>query len=156
MQSLAGEVHKFIYWQLVALVPVALFLVIGATILILKPIRQIEGALHRLGEGDFTRPVSVSGPRDLEALGRQLDWVRMRLVELEEQKTRFMRQVSHELKTPLSAIREGAELLGDGSVGALSQDQLEVARILRQNALRLQRLIEDLLNYHTVQFQSPA
>jgi two-component system, NtrC family, sensor histidine kinase GlrK len=75
------------------------------------------------------------------------------LIELEEQKTRFMRQISHELKTPLSAIREGAELLQDGSVGALSQDQLEVSRILRQNALRLQRLIEDLLNYHTVQFQ---
>jgi len=53
----------------------------------------------------------------------------------------------------LSSIREGAELLGDGSVGPLTQDQLEVARILRQNALRLQRLIEDLLNYHTVQFQ---
>jgi two-component system, NtrC family, sensor histidine kinase GlrK len=153
MQALSGDVHAFIYWQLVALVPVALFLVIGATILILKPIRQIEGALQRLGDGDFTHAVSVSGPRDLEALGRQLDWVRLRLIELEEQKTRFMRQVSHELKTPLSAIREGAELLGDGSVGLLSQDQLEVARILRQNALRLQRLIEDLLTYHTVQFQ---
>ena len=153
MQALSGDVHAFIYWQLVALVPVALFLVIGATVLILKPIRQIEGALRSLGNGDFTRPVSVSGPRDLEALGRQLDWVRMRLIELEEQKTRFMRQVSHELKTPLSAIREGSELLGDGSVGPLLPDQLEVARILRQNALRLQRLIEDLLNYHTVQFQ---
>ena len=153
MQALSGDVHDFIYWQLVALAPVALFLVVGATILILKPIRQIEAALQRLGDGDFTRPVSVSGPRDLEALGRQLDWVRMRLIELEEQKTRFMRQVSHELKTPLSAIREGSELLGDGSVGPLSPDQSEVARILRQNALRLQRLIEDLLNYHTVQFQ---
>jgi two-component system sensor histidine kinase GlrK len=153
MQALSGDVHNFIYWQLVALVPVALFLVIGATILILKPIRQIEGALKRLGDGDFSHTVSVSGPKDLEALGRQLDWVRLRLIELEEQKTRFMRQISHELKTPLSAIREGAELLGDGSVGPLSQDQLEVSRILRQNALRLQRLIEDLLNYHTVQFQ---
>jgi two-component system sensor histidine kinase GlrK len=134
-------------------VPVALFLVIGATILILKPIRQIEAALRRLGDGDFSHTVSVSGPKDLEALGRQLDWVRLRLIELEEQKTRFMRQISHELKTPLSAIREGSELLGDGSVGVLTPDQLEVSRILRQNALRLQRLIEDLLNYHTVQFQ---
>lgn len=153
MHALAAEVHDFIFWQLVALLPVALFLVVGATILILKPIRQIEDALRRLGDGDFARPVSVSGPRDLEALGRQLDWVRMRLIELEEQKTSFMRQVSHELKTPLTAIREGAELLGDGSVGPLSQNQQEVARIMRQNALRLQRLIEDLLNYHTVQFQ---
>jgi len=153
MQALSGDVHNFIYWQLVALVPVALFLVIGATILILKPIRQIEAALRRLGDGDFSHAVSVSGPKDLEALGHQLDWVRLRLIELEEQKTRFMRQISHELKTPLTAIREGSELLGDGSVGTLSPDQLEVSRILRQNALRLQRLIEDLLNYHTVQFQ---
>ncbi|PWT73934.1 MAG: histidine kinase [Proteobacteria bacterium] len=153
MQALSGDVHDFIYWQLVALVPVALFLVVGATILILKPIGQIEAALRRMGEGDFSKPVAVSGPKDLEALGRQLDWMRLRLIELEEQKTRFMHQLSHELKTPLSAIREGAELLGDGSVGELSRDQLEVSKILHQNALRLQRLIEDLLNYHTVQFQ---
>jgi two-component system sensor histidine kinase GlrK len=153
MQALSGEVNTFIYWQLVALVPVALFLVSGATILILKPIRQVEAALKRLGEGDFNNPVSVSGPKDLEDLGRQIDWVRLRLIELEDQKTRFLHQVSHELKTPLSAIREGAELMTDGSVGPLSQPQVEVARILRENTLRLQRLIEDLLNYHTVQFQ---
>jgi two-component system sensor histidine kinase GlrK len=153
MQNLAKEVNDFIYWQLVALIPVALFLVIGATILILRPIKQIEGALHRLGEGDFTQPVSVSGPRDLEELGRQIDWLRVRLIELEEQKTRFLHQISHELKTPLSAIREGAELMGDGALGPMSAQQGEVARILRENTLRLQRLIEDLLNYHTVQFQ---
>ncbi len=153
MQSLSTEVNSFIYWQLVALIPVALFLVVGAAILILKPIKQIEGALKRIGDGDFQHPVEVSGPRDLEDLGRQIDWVRMRLMELEEQKTRFLHQVSHELKTPLSAIREGAELMADGAVGAMSAPQVEVARILRENTLRLQRLIEDLLNYHTVQFQ---
>ena len=135
MQALSKDVQDFIYWQLIALVPVALFLVVGATILILKPIRQIERALRQLGDGDFSHAVSVSGPRDLEALGRQLDWVRLRLIELEEQKTRFMRQVSHELKTPLSAIREGAELLGDGSVGPLSQDAAGgVAHLAAQRA----------------------
>jgi two-component system sensor histidine kinase GlrK len=153
MQALSGEVNNFIYWQLVALIPVALFLVVGSTILILKPIRQIEDALKRLGDGDFQHPVNVSGPRDLEDLGRQIDWVRMRLMELEEQKTRFLHQVSHELKTPLSAIREGAELMADGAVGELKPAQIEVARILHENTLRLQRLIEDLLNFHTVQFQ---
>jgi two-component system, NtrC family, sensor histidine kinase GlrK len=153
MQALSGEVNTFIYWQLVALIPVALFLVVGSTILILKPIRQIEDALKRLGDGDFQHPVNVAGPRDLEDLGRQIDWVRMRLMELEEQKTRFLHQVSHELKTPLSAIREGAELMADGAVGELQPAQVEVARILHENTLRLQRLIEDLLNFHTVQFQ---
>jgi len=153
MQALSAEVNDFIYWQVVALVPVALFLVIGSTILILRPVKQIEDALKRLGEGNFQHPVNVSGPRDLEDLGRQIDWLRMRLMELEEQKTRFLHQISHELKTPLSAIREGAELMADGTLGSLTEAQVEVARILHENTLRLQRLIEDLLNFHTVQFQ---
>lgn len=153
MQSLSSEVDRFIFWQVVALIPVALFLVGGSTILILRPIKQIEKALTRLGEGDFQHVVNVSGPRDLEDLGRQIDWLRMHLMELEEQKTRFLHQVSHELKTPLSAIREGAELMADGAVGQLTPAQAEVSRILHENTLRLQRLIEDLLNFHTVQFQ---
>ncbi len=153
MQTLSAEVDAFIFWQVVALIPVAVFLVAGSTFLILRPIRQIQTALKRLGEGDFQQQVNVSGPRDLEDLGRQIDWLRMRLMELEEQKTRFLHQVSHELKTPLSAIREGAELMADGAVGQLTPAQNEVARILHENTLRLQRLIEDLLNFHTVQFQ---
>ena len=44
-------------------------------------------------------------------------------MELEEQKTRFLHQVSHELKTPLTAIREGAELMADGAVGELKPAQ---------------------------------
>jgi two-component system sensor histidine kinase GlrK len=69
------------------------------------------------------------------------------LLELEEQKTNFLRHVSHELKTPLTAIREGSELLKDEVPGPLTPDQADVAKILRDNSLRLQRLIEDLLSY---------
>ena len=55
--------------------------------------------------------------------------------------------MSHELKTPLANIREGTELLLEGAVGSLSQEQREVGGILRENSLRLQRLIENLLSY---------
>ena len=55
--------------------------------------------------------------------------------------------MSHELKTPLANIREGTELLMEGAVGSLSGEQREVAGILRDNSLRLQRLIENLLSY---------
>jgi two-component system sensor histidine kinase GlrK len=55
--------------------------------------------------------------------------------------------MSHELKTPLANIREGSELLVEGAVGGLAPEQREVAGILRDNSLRLQRLIENLLSY---------
>ncbi|HUU71615.1 MAG TPA: ATP-binding protein [Burkholderiales bacterium] len=156
VQRMAGETQKFILWQMLALVPVAIFLVLGASLLIRRPISQIESAIQKLGEGEFGGKISVTGPADLQSLGRQLDWLRLRLLDLEEQKSRFLRHVSHELKTPLTALREGVELLSDEVTGRMTHGQLEIARILRQNTLRLQRLIEDLLAYHTAQFQTAS
>ncbi len=156
MQRMAGEVQRFIYWQLLALVPIALLLVVAATLLISKPIAQLESAIQTLGEGRFDSRVTVSGPADLVSLGRQLDWLRLRLLDLEEQKSRFLRHVSHELKTPLTALREGVELLSDEVTGRMTAGQFEIARILRQNTLRLQKLIEDLLNYHSAQFHTAS
>ena len=156
MQKMAGEVQRFIFWQLLALVPIALLLVFAAVFLISKPIQQLESAIRKLGEGRFDANITVNGPADLESLGRQLDWLRLRLLDLEEQKTRFLRHVSHELKTPLTALREGVELLSDEVTGKMTAGQFEIARILRQNTLRLQKLIEDLLSYHSAQFHTSA
>ena len=151
LQEMAEQAQQRILWQLLALGPVVLFLVVGFTVLIAKPIRQIEGAIRKLGEADFASEITVDGPADLEYLGRRLDWMRRRLLELEEQKTRFLHHVSHELKTPLTALKEGAELLAEGAVGPLSSEQREVVDILRGNAAELQRLIEDLLAYQALQ-----
>ena len=87
-------------------------------------------------------------------LGEQLDWLRRRLVTLEEQKTRFLQHISHELKTPLTALREGSDLLSSGVVGNLNAEQHEIARILRENSIELRKLIEGLLNYSAVHAQA--
>ncbi len=156
LQTVAEGLQRFIFWQLVALVPVALFIVVGAIILISRPISQIDAAIRRLGEGDFGTRVEVHGPEDLQHLGRQLEWMRLKLIDLEEQKTRFLRHVSHELKTPLATLKEGVDLLEEQVVGALSPAQREIATILKQSTQRLQRLIEDLLSFQTAQYQRGA
>jgi two-component system sensor histidine kinase GlrK len=133
-----------------------IFLVAGFTFLITRPIRQIDDAIRRLGQADFSTPIKVGGPDDLQHLGARLDWMRRRLADLEEQKTRFLREMSHELKTPLTALRQGAELLADELVGKLTPEQREIAEILRRNSIELQKLIEDLLNYGASQFHRTA
>jgi two-component system sensor histidine kinase GlrK len=89
----------------------------------------------------------VRGPEDLQSLGERLDWLRRRLAELEAEKNRFLRHLSHELKTPLTVLREGAELLNDQVGGPLAPPQRQVVAIMRDNSVKLQRLIEDLLDY---------
>jgi two-component system sensor histidine kinase GlrK len=126
---------------------VALTIALALTRYIARPISEIDGAIRQLGGADFSKPIAVRGPEDLRYLGRRLDWLRRRLDEFETQKNRFLRHVSHELKTPLTAIREGAELLNDKVAGPLAPTQAQVVSIMRDNSVKLQRLIEELLDY---------
>jgi two-component system sensor histidine kinase GlrK len=153
LRASATKSKNQVFWQLFVIVPAVLLMIGGFTYLLSRPILDLESAIHRLGEGKLARRIRVSGPRDIEQLGEQLDWLRQRLITLEDQKTRFFQHVSHELKTPLTALREGSELLSDGVVGKLSEEQREVAEIMKQNSLTLEKLIQDLLTYS--QSQSP-
>jgi two-component system, NtrC family, sensor histidine kinase GlrK len=137
--------------QLVLLVifstAVVLTLSLALTRYISRPIAELDASIRQLGGADFTRKITVRGPEDLQSLGERLDWLRRRLAELEAEKNRFLRHLSHELKTPLTALREGAELLNDQVGGPLAPPQRQVVSIMRDNSVKLQRLIEDLLDY---------
>jgi len=154
MENKGAEVQRSLVVQAMALVPGALIMAGIFTILITRPLRQMDKAIRRLGDGDFSKPAQIVGPRDLEQLGERLDWMRTRLLEVEQEKTRFLHHISHELKTPLTAIREGAELLGEEMVGHLNAQQAEIAAILRDNTLQLQKLIENLLNFNVASSQA--
>ena len=126
---------------------VVLTLALALTRYISRPIAELDASIRQLGGADFSRPITVRGPEDLQSLGERLDWLRRRLAELEAEKNRFLRHLSHELKTPLTALREGAELLHDQVGGPLAPPQRQVVSIMRDNSVKLQRLIEDLLDY---------
>jgi two-component system sensor histidine kinase GlrK len=147
LQAETDNARRRLYGQSLALIPVTIALIVMFAVFLARPIRQIDAAISNIGHGRLTEPVTVQGPTDLKALGRQLEWLRVRLQEIAEERNKFLRHMSHELKTPLANIREGTELLLEGAVGSLGAEQREVTGILRDNSLRLQRLIENLLSY---------
>lgn len=149
----AQRVQRQLAILITLLIPFTLIVIIVFTALLARPLRQIDRAISALGDGQFSTPVEVTGPEDLQALGRQLEWLRERLMEQAREQDKFLRHMSHELKTPLANIREGTELLIDGAVGELHPPQKEVADILRENSLSLQKLIENLLSFSAWQAQ---
>jgi two-component system sensor histidine kinase GlrK len=146
--------QRSLFWETLLLVPLTLAVVGVFTYLFGRPIRAIDRAISELGRGTFSRPIAIRGPADLERLAAQLEWLRGRLLDLAQEKNRFLRHMSHELKTPLANIREGTELLMDGAVGELQSSQREVTAILRENGMKLQRLIENLLSFSAWQAKS--
>ncbi len=147
------DIQRLLLWQILALVPLAMLLGIIISVLLNRPMHRLKNAIHRLGDGELTTPVVVSGPQDIHDLGQRLDWLRQRLAELDEQKLTFLQHVSHELKTPLTGIREGTELLLDGVIGNLRAEQAEVVEIIRDSSLQLQTQVEALLGFNSALLQ---
>jgi two-component system sensor histidine kinase GlrK len=154
LRTQAVQSRNSVFWLMIVLIPTAIALIGSFTYLISRPISQVSAGIRALGEGQFAKPIQIEGPGDMVRLGAQLDWLRERLVTLEAQKTRFLQHISHELKTPLTALREGSDLLSSGVVGNLNAEQREIARILQENSIELRKLIEGLLNYSAVHAQA--
>ncbi len=119
LQNATQLAQRNLFWESLLLIPLTLAVVGVFTYVFGRPIRAIDRAISELGRGTFSRPIVISGPADLERLAAQLEWLRGRLLDLAQEKNRFLRHMSHELKTPLANIREGTELLMDGAVGEL-------------------------------------
>ena len=143
----AKKTQRNLFIQSLVLIPLALLVAGCIAFMLARPIRRMDKAIEELGEGRYDREISIDGPGNLRVLGNRLDWLRVELKEMSEQKQQFLRHISHELKTPLTAIREATELLNDGIGGTLSAQQAEITHILKDNTIRLQRMIENLLNY---------
>jgi two-component system sensor histidine kinase GlrK len=138
-------------WQTSGLIGFSVLFFIVFVFLIFRPVRQIDKGIERLGDGDFATPIRVSGPRDLEILGNKLDWLRKRLAELDREKIKMVAHISHELKTPLASIKEGAGLLRDELVGPMNDRQKDVVGILNKNCSKLQQLIQNILDFNMAQ-----
>ncbi len=140
--------------QVVGVIVLALVLALALGIWLARPFKRLESAIRLLGENELARPVEIAGPADIRRVGQQLEWLRVRLLELDADKARFLRHVSHELKTPLASMREGVALLQDGITGELTPGQSEVVSILHQNTLVLQGEIEALLRFNAAAFEA--
>jgi two-component system sensor histidine kinase GlrK len=138
--------------MLMSLLIIPLTLIIAGIFifLITTPLKLLIAKIQTLEKGDFDNEIKLIGSPEIREIADALEIMRLRLHALELQKSSFIRHISHELKTPLAAIREGTELLYDNSVGKLNDEQQEICCIIKESVKRLQRLIEDLLNFNIV------
>jgi signal transduction histidine kinase len=90
---------------------------------------------------------SVARARALEAERRRLE----ALAEIDRAKTAFFSNVSHEFRTPLTLMLGPTEDLLAGAYGELTSAQRAQLEILRRNELRLQRLVNALLDFSRIE-----
>ncbi|MGJ8515181.1 ATP-binding protein [Carnimonas bestiolae] len=151
MRNEARDIYATLWIELGVTLLLTLAAIIFFTWRITHPIRQLEQQIRTLEEPPRDTEVVINGPAELVSLNQGLNWLGKRLDDLEAQKRSFLRHMSHELKTPLAAIREGTGLLADGMVGALGKRQREIVLLIDDSSAELQILIEQLLDYNQTQ-----
>jgi two-component system, OmpR family, sensor kinase len=106
-----------------------------------RPVRRVAAASRSLARGEDPDPVPVEGGTELQTLATSFNYLAVQLARAREAEQSFLLSVSHELKTPLTAIRGYAEAVEDGAI-----DAREAAATVAIEAARLERLVRDLLD----------
>jgi two-component system sensor histidine kinase GlrK len=117
-----------------------------ASYTILRPLRELQGHIKQIGQGKFGQPLQIAAPAELKDLVDTVNWMGVKLQELDDMKSEFLAHVSHELRTPMASIQEGTHLLLDEIPGPLTQEQRTTLRIMADSSRRLIHLISTILD----------
>jgi signal transduction histidine kinase len=107
-----------------------------------RPLRRVVGAAHAVAEGDYTQQVPERGPREVRELAEAFNHMAGQVQQSHQMQRDFLANVSHELKTPLTSIQGFSQAILDGAAA----EPTRAARVIYDEAGRLHRLVEDLLD----------
>jgi signal transduction histidine kinase len=155
---LQSQVEQMFARLLVIGVPVLLVLAGGTVWLVvgraLRPVEQIRGAVTAITSADLSQRVPEPGTDDeIGRLARTMNDMLARLDDAAARQRRFVADASHELRSPLTAIRTGLE------VGLAHPDRApwpQIARRAVRQSQRLEQLIAQLLVLAKADAHQPA
>jgi two-component system sensor histidine kinase GlrK len=126
---------------------ISLIFMTALLIMLSRSIRQLDFSIRKLGAGQRLEPIVVTGPSDLRHLGDRLEWLRTRLLELEDSKYRMMETVANEIEKPLENIVELAAKLAEDADGEFDPQRLDTAMALSDHVQKLKTVSVELLRF---------
>jgi signal transduction histidine kinase len=117
-----------------------------------RPLAHLESAVTRLGQGNLaTRARTDDGPPQVRSLATQFNHMAVRLAELVDVQSRFVADASHQLRSPLTALRLRLENLEANADGPTADDMAAAGREVQ----RLSRVVDGLLTLNRAEGTTP-
>ncbi len=138
--------------RLMGMVMVGAFILIGIFVSlfikksITKPVSLLKKKTNEIGQGNFKGDLHLSSPPELAELAGAFNLMCNRLNELDTMKTDFFSFITHELRTPLSTIKLGINLLQEETDGPITMGQKELLIGIEKANLRLIGLVNSILD----------
>ena len=145
----AGFAEPFIWAALIALaVSIVLAIVLARSIY--GPVQRVTEAAERIAQGHYEQEVPLAGPREVRRLALRFNQMARRVQQSQQRLRDFVADASHELRSPLTAIRGFALAMVDGTARD-SEAQTRSAQIIQDESMRLIRLVDDLLELSRIE-----
>ncbi|MDP1992722.1 MAG: HAMP domain-containing sensor histidine kinase [Syntrophales bacterium] len=129
---------------------IAVLLVILLSLLITRsitnPLLKLVKKTRDIQRGIFDCNLDVSAPPEIKELTESFNLMCNRLKEVDKIKTNFFAMISHELRTPITTIKEGASLLIEGTCGSTTEKQSRLLTIIAAESNRLTSLVNSILD----------
>lgn len=107
---------------------------------VLRPVRDLTATARRISDTDFSQRIEVEGRDELAELGTTFNDMVERLEGSFEQQRRFLDDVAHELRTPITIVQGHVDLLGDDP-----DERAEGVATINDELQRMNRYVNDLL-----------
>ena len=118
----------------------ALLVVLTAAVLarrVTTPLTRLSEAAEQLAKGNYPNPLPEHGPRELASLARQFNTMNHQVRELLANRTLLLAGIAHDLRSPLTRLRLGVEMLPTGTDSALvermTRDIDEMSALITQS-----------------------
>jgi two-component system sensor histidine kinase GlrK len=141
-----------IEFRQMGLVMVGAFILIGILVsLFIKqsitiPVSLLKKKTREIGQGNFKGDLHLSSPPELAELAGAFNLMCNRLNDLDKMKSDFFSFITHELRSPLSTIKLGTDLLREGAEGPITKGQKEVLSGIEKESRRLIGLVNSILD----------
>src|SRR6185503_6434501 len=111
-----------------------------------RSLGRLSDATKALADGSFPEPLRVDTTDEIGDLAKSFNTMAARLRETDEMKEKFYATVSHELRSPLNAMREAVRLIEAKTAGPLTDKQKRLIAIFQKGTERLLRLVNEVLD----------
>jgi len=119
-------------------------LIIVFTIIVYRPIRKITKTAERYARGDFSAQIKVNSNDEIGYLADTLNYIAATLGTMEEDQRKFISNISHDFRSPLTSIKGYIEAMLDGTIPVEMQEKY--LNIILFETERLNKLTQNILD----------
>lgn len=139
-EAFLSNVNMFVLWGGIGASLLAIALGAWQSMVILKPVKALSEASHKLAQGDYSQRIPVTTEDELGEMTKSFNYMASELENLESLRRRSLADVAHELRTPLSVLQIDLESIEDGII----EPDTDTIQRLQMEVGTLSKLVEDL------------